>query len=444
MTKQQISLRDNHTRWTNDFCPLTTDYDREFLRFLSSHTVHELAKEKGLLVYPESFNQGDGNNTVLTLQENTEGVSDIVFTSNIMGFIGNENTDIFIHSRFGSKNNDNFLHYMLMRIAGINIFDMNVSSNKEEKFYDLLKFLFPRMLCDALKQGVIKTYVNNSYNDSNLKGHIDIAKHIRKNKPRNGKVAYDVREYSLDNNITELIRHCIEFIRKQHIGRNLLSANKEVRDAVRTIESVTVGYNSHDTQQLISKNLKTPIHPLYAKYKPLQRLCIAILSHEKYSYGSNNKKIHGILFDGAWLWEEYLSVVLKEDWKHYTSGTHRLLSYSGHPFQPIIPDYISRDKTKVGDAKYMWLQDRKGLDIDRAEAVYYKTIMYMYRFNSNRGYLMFPSNQDNSFRSFEIVETNGKLNMLGLKIDESEDFDEFCHQMRKNEERFIQYTKQLL
>ncbi|GBR72467.1 hypothetical protein HP1_128 [Candidatus Termititenax spirochaetophilus] len=30
-------------------------------------------------------------------------------------------------------------------------------------------------------------------------------------------------------------------------------------------------------------------------------------------YGHEENKIYGILFDGAWLWEEYIAAVLKEN-----------------------------------------------------------------------------------------------------------------------------------
>ncbi len=34
------------------------------------------------------------------------------------------------------------------------------------------------------------------------------------------------------------------------------------------------------------------------------------LRYEKLKYGSGAKQIYGILFDGAWLWEEYLTTIL--------------------------------------------------------------------------------------------------------------------------------------
>ncbi len=34
------------------------------------------------------------------------------------------------------------------------------------------------------------------------------------------------------------------------------------------------------------------------------------LRYEKLKYGNDSKQIYGILFDGAWLWKEYLATIL--------------------------------------------------------------------------------------------------------------------------------------
>ena len=84
-----------------------------------------------------------------------------------------------------------------------------------------------------MRKGVFKTYVRKTYNDSNVKGTIDIARHIVKNTPFVGNVAYSQREYSFDNDLMELIRHTVEFIKHKPYGHKLLAqAKDEVKDVV--------------------------------------------------------------------------------------------------------------------------------------------------------------------------------------------------------------------
>ena len=75
-------------------------------------------------------------------------------------------------------------------------------------------FFFPYYLKTAMRKGVFKTYIRYKYNDKNVKGTIDIARHISKNTPFMGNIAYSQRECSYDNYLMELVRHTIEYINK--------------------------------------------------------------------------------------------------------------------------------------------------------------------------------------------------------------------------------------
>ena len=61
---------------------------------------------------------------------------------------------------------------------------------------------------------------------------------------------------------------------------------------------------------MIAKNLRPKIHLYYSGYSSLTKLCLLILRNEQIKYGQDDSNIHGILFDGAWLWEEYLNTIL--------------------------------------------------------------------------------------------------------------------------------------
>ena len=119
-------------------------------------------------------------------------------TGNLMGFIGRNDTELNICSRFThkidekiSEKNDFFLHYMLEKVCHINLTNLK-STRSQDKIFDLLPFLFPQYLISALRQGVYKEYQKHEYNNSNVRGLIDINRHIRFNIPANGKVPFDI------------------------------------------------------------------------------------------------------------------------------------------------------------------------------------------------------------------------------------------------------------
>ena len=143
-----------------------------------------------------------------------QNVNNYYLSSNVMGFIGLGDKKLIIESRFSGKNQDFLFQYLLERVFDVpNIVDLETDANHEERIFHLLVFIFPHYLKCAMRKGVFKTYVRKTYNDSNVKGIIDIARHIAKNTPFVGNVAYSRREYSFDNDLMELIRHTVEFIR---------------------------------------------------------------------------------------------------------------------------------------------------------------------------------------------------------------------------------------
>ena len=63
-----------------------------------------------------------------------------IHTNNIMGFVGMNDTEVTIHSRFAEEKEDYFLHYMLQKVFSINIFDLKHSST-DENIFDFLSLI---------------------------------------------------------------------------------------------------------------------------------------------------------------------------------------------------------------------------------------------------------------------------------------------------------------
>jgi len=460
-------LQDSFGRKPHDlkYCNSSSKINAEDLRALSSSTIGELMadEECEVLVWPNSFNEGYDelkDQYIFRITEKDGKTIDSVTTNNVVGFIGKSNTDIRIHSRFASSNdNDFFLYYMLEKVMAINTFSLS-SSGKEPEVFDFLLFFFPRLLKDALSQGMYKKYVYHEYNDANIRGVVDVNRHIRLNIPANGKIAYRTREFSYDNPVTQLIRHTIEFIRRKQFGKAVLHNDPDTEGCVQQIIQATPTFQPQQRQAIINENLRPVVHPYYTKYAALQNLCLRILRYEKLSYGNDsNNKIHGLLIDAAWLWEEYIGQVLSEDTdiKHYTrkNSHYHLFRDKDEAFQKIIPDYYDGDRI-VADAKYIPLNRSRDLDADRAAPIYYKTIMYMYRFNTEKGFLFHPVAQEEA-KNEEVVVSDYTIEdrdtchlyELGLVVadtakneKEKNPYAIFRDGMNNNEKKFIEKVKE--
>jgi len=417
------------------------ELDIDNLTYIANRNLLDLQQENpDLLVFPHSF--GEYRDDVE--KSNIFSIDDEKLTTyNLMGFIGRNSTQLTISSRFAKDdNNDYFLHYMLQKVFSINLLKFDQTPNKEN-IWDFLLYLFPYYLKKAYSQGIYKAYKKERYNDSNIKGTIDVKLHILRNIPFTGKIAYTTREYSYNNNLTQLIRHTIEQIKTHPFGSGVITNDGEVRDIVSKFIFITdKTYNNNSRQKIISANLKPVSHPYFTEYAALQKICLKILRHEKITFGKEKDKVYGLLFDGAWLWEEYLNAILKENFIHpeNKTGKHRHLLFEN--FQSIFPDFISKEVPRlVGDAKYIPLdrQHSYSENSEKATSIYYKTIAYMYRFSSKNGFLIFPKRDTSFFETYRIKETDGILEKIGLAIPQtSENFKEFIIAMKTNEQELKQ------
>ncbi len=405
------------------------------LSLIAGRTVKNLCgrDETGisLLVFPDSLDvYGDkiGDSTIINIQDNA------ISSGNLMGFVGCNETKLRIHSRFDPKENDYFMHYLLGKVFSVNMFDLKYSTDSESVF-DFIVFLFPFFLKRALSHGLYKEYVTNRYNDNRVRGAIEVARHIRQNIPFTGNVAYTTREHTSDNNLMELVRHTIEHIRSKEFGAGILSRDEDTKANISLVVDATPTYEKNERARIVSKNLRTKIHPYYSEYEPLRKICIQILRQEEIKYGKDDDTVYGVLFDGAWLWEEYLNTILVNlDFKH---PENKLGLGAIHLFQPKrsprYPDFYN--DTMVLDAKYKRYSEGGVSEIGREDLA--QVISYMFIKELPCGGFLVPGGEKVHVESETLNGYGGKMYLLNLPIpQDAETYGEFCQQMSDMEKEF--------
>jgi 5-methylcytosine-specific restriction endonuclease McrBC regulatory subunit McrC len=439
----KIDLTDNNK-------PNPQKYSRKDVSALFSiagKSITELCCEhENLLIFPNSLvdiNDKIDKNVIFDIQNITDSEVVEICTGNIMGFIGLKNHQIKIRSRFDSDKNDFLLHYMLQKVLSFNLFNLN-HNNEQEDVFDFIMFMFPYFLKIAMNQGVYREYQNYKHNNSNVKGAIDVRRHISKNIPFIGKIAYSTREYSCDNNMTELIRHTIEFIKTKKYGYYVLNFDRETKENIQTIIEHTPSYNKNERNKIINKNLRTKIHPYYTEYSPLRILCLQILRMEEIKYGEDNDEVCGILFDGAWLWEEYVNTILKDlgfihpENKRGKGAIYIFEDNSGQRF----PDFYKTDF--VLDAKYKRLENyKKVFEVGRDDI--HQIITYMTILPATKGGFICPLTEQQTHIPISTIKgTNSTISIFGIEIAKNtSSFPDFCKEMENNEEKFKKIIKNI-
>lgn len=432
-----IAIQDNDNN--GKVCHLLKVSD---LLYVANKPIRQLCEEDNdILVFPLSIDDSDdriGDSHIVDIY--TEDCNSVrIKSGNIMGFVGRKSQQLKIYSRFDSNNNDYFLHYMLQKVLSFNVFNMEFTSS-EENVFDFLLYLFPTLLKHALRQGLYKEYRRKHCNDSEVRGTIDISRHIKENIPFRGTVAYNTREYSYDNSVTELIRHTIEFIRTFPIGNTILSSDRIVEEYIRDIVLYTPSYNRAERMRIINENLRPRCHPYYKEYMILQKLCVQILRQEEKNYVMDDDRFYGILFDGAWLWEEYLNTLLRDiEFKHpenkLGTGAIYLFEHGGQRF----PDFWKKDI--VLDAKYKRLAvNGNSFDISRDDV--HQIMAYMYRLKANKGGIICPyKGEKNKIISQNMHKDSylGSLSLYALAIPKNcSSYEDFTKRIVENERTLLE------
>ncbi|WP_307971318.1 restriction endonuclease [uncultured Brachyspira sp.] len=412
--------------------------DIENIKQFANKKIKYLKENNLFILSKNSFKDDIENSDIIELDE----VNNKIYSNNIMGFIGYNDTQIKITSRFASNENDYFLHYMLQKVLCLNIFDLQHSTDKDDSF-DFLIYMFLDLFQKAIRQGIFKSYQNREYNDANVRGVIDINRHIKNNIPFNGKIAYNTREYSYDNNITQLIRHTIEYINTKSKG--ILNINEDIKSGVFQIIEATKRYDKNKRQSIINKNLKKLNHPYFYEYEPLRKICIQILRHEELKYGREENKIYGILFDGAYLWEEYIYTILKDlDFLHprnkeKTDGINLL-----NKKWTVYPDFYNYNKQIVLDTKYKML-NKDNDKIDGSDK--HQIISYVYTLGAKIGAFIYPIKETKEDLKSLIGELNNSKNNGILKAsihkcgflipnENFKNIKEFANKIKTSEDNF--------
>ena len=430
--RTMMRITDNQHRIAKE--DFVTEYPN-LSQALLDRTLDNLSREDNIFIFPNDLmNSSDLDKD----QKILETVNQEIKTGNVIGFLGCGQERLTISSRFSDEYNDHFLHYLLQKVLHINLTSLDVALSREERLYQLLMYLFPKYLQAALRKGLYKEYHRFSHNDSHVKGVIDVRNHLKKNLPFTGNIAYTMREFTYDNPLMQLIRHTIEYIKNQKsIGQGVLDNLSTSRENVSEIVRVTPSYKLADRAKIIRGNQSKPIrHAYFHEYRKLQELCLMILNQEKHGLGYQNQKVHGILFDVAWLWEEYVHTLLPKDFIHprnkdKTDG----ISVFSNRERKVYPDFYQKELKIVLDAKYKKLEDTEKR-INREDL--FQLISYSYILKAEKAGLVFPSEDkvvDNEIG--KLAGYGALLKKWSIQIPrESSSYSEFCEMMESSEETF--------
>lgn len=407
------------------------DIKKSDLENIRDITLKEIKENKNVLIYPQN----------LSVDKELFKVSD-----NLIGFIKKDDATLHIKSRFGGEK-DYFVQYMLCKVLGLDILKLSATKGSVGDIESIAMMLLPQALIKAERQGIYRSYEHFKRNDDKVHGAIDIARHIKQNPVFCGKIAYQSREKSYDNNITQLIRHTLEYMKSSVFGANLLSTSSEIHKIINAFNQATPSYSPQKRVEIIKSNIKPLYHPYFSEYEPLRKICMMILRKQGFGSAINtNGQMFGIIIDIATLWEEYLWKLLEPlEFKHPNNRTKKDKIYAcknPNDFYGFhyYPDFYK--KNIVLDAKYKNLHDNTKEKSNFRED-FEKMLIYMFLLKAKNGIFVYPSNGQIEDEEAKLKGYGGNVAIYPFAVSTKDELEEFCNEMTEQEENFKNYLKKI-
>ena len=227
----------------------------------------------------------------------------------------------------------------------------------------------------------------------------------------------------------------LEYILHHRYSGDILQNDEDTLDAVNAICQATESYNHNERQKVMNQNLRPISHPYYGEYRPLQQLCLQILHQEEMKYGCDDDETYGVLFDGAWLWEEYLNTFLAdigfEHPKNKEGVGHKSLFKDGSGW--CYPDFLS--PLMVLDAKYKGYDDWNKVQTKDL----YQVISYMHALDLKRGGFIVPVDWNSTKLPTKTLKgMGGEMSIYGLNVGyKAKSFNDYNFRMTNSEQMLV-------
>ncbi len=405
------------------------------------------------------------------------GVKD-VFTKGYCGVISlsinGSDVTVTFDSRF-DKNNSFFLLHVFevaFGIKGMVYDDMKVDGKREYAWDYMLMLLFLKQAHDAFKNSVYKEYREFDHNDSNIKGRIDIARHIKENMLNNGKVAYSTREYTPDNYVNILILKAFDRLQKKYRSAisNYIKEDDVIGKGFNTLKVEISSYQDLSDDLILKKTNRKIVKNVFIKYEDLRQTAVFILKRYGVNgFVQNSNRSNGILIDMPGLWEQYLHKMLfykmdEKSEKEYRQDPYHILfeetdGIPGKPMRDVKPDYLInyQGRKYVFDAKYKlyWSNALKNDEWDKSRDDVFQVMSYMYLFGCKYGGIVFPYDGDDNPSSIRkyyigggqengIALTKEQMILIPIRIPQEDTWLRFKDKIQKEFEEKESELKTLM
>lgn len=337
---------------------------------------------------------------------------------------------------------------------------MNISGTNDMDWDFLLMILFAKQSHNAFKKGMYRQYHEYDYNDSNVRGRIDISRHLKENPISNGRICYTTREYTVDNPVNLLVLKAVEKLKTRYklTFNNFLSEDEYVKKGLISLYNDVPDWKMYSDRDILKQTKKKVVHSVYKNYEALRKTSIAIIKRSGINpFENSSSEISGIIIDMPKLWEDFLikELLLDIDNGNGVEGQKEIgiildkNSRDNNSKRVIKPDFLL-DKF-VFDAKYKkhWGDAYLGNSWTGTREDVFQVLSYMHVLDRKIGGVIFPVNEkryDSFISEYDIAENkkDEKFLLIPYFVPDSDNSVEYIKQMKENQKKLINEIKSYL
>ncbi|MCD7856177.1 MAG: McrC family protein [Clostridiales bacterium] len=350
--------------------------------------------------------------------------------------------EITIKSRLDYDDKKYFLITLLSHGRLNNAFgDSEIIGKNDKSFKLLIMFMYINALEEALRSGFYKEYVRYKRNDLNVRGRIDVSRHIKENSFSPDRIAYEYGEQTYDNPINRLILAAADVLKKYNLS-GFLPVN--LKNALSELKRQSFGYSFMSAAEIGKAASKPVAKSFYIKYEELRKVCLKVLRDEGVNiFERDRSKTKGLLMYVPELWENLVLYYFDKNLKGFKTESQEsfdIMLKEGKPWglapNSSRPDMIIKKDGKTAaviDAKYKpgWMAKseaaagKRRLDINQVKA-------YMYDLNCKKGGIIYPTEEESRFHKYSSSEFNSDdFCVIAVNIPKAKNADDNYSQWRK-------------
>ncbi len=267
--------------------------------------------------------------------------------------------------------------------------------------------IFLNQISGLMRQGLIKKYRKESCNMNSLKGKIIFSNHIKENIVHKERFYTEHQVYDKDHELHQILKAALSIVEQFTRGTHLFDQCKRIILDFPEVSELLISKKLLDNFQLTKKTYA------YSKAFEIARLILLNYSPDIYS---GSEKMVALLFDMNKLWEEYVTVTLREELRE---SNVTIIAQDSKPFwgdNSINPDIVieTGKETLIIDTKWKTLGYSSASNHDLRQ-------MYAYNrfWNAARAVLLYPGNSNsNEYEKFlnenDVVSHSCKMAFVNV------------------------------